>query len=324
MMNRKTLTFQIEAGDAGTRLDRCLSRLIPGESRSFLQRLIRDGLVKADGVALEVPRYPVRGGMSIAVELPEEESPEPAAEPFEFPILYEDDVMLVINKPAGVVVHPAAGNPTGTVVNALLGRYPQLAEQLACTTSRPGIVHRLDKDTSGCLAVAKTANAQFKLSTAFAGRETRKTYLAITRGVPIRRSGELSSLIGRHPVSRQKMAVVERNGKLAITRYRVEYTGMLDGVEIGVLAVRILTGRTHQIRVHLASLGVPVLGDAVYGGARTAVAGVERQLLHAWKLCVPHPATGAPMEFTAPPPEDIRRILERIGVKTLREPADFP
>ena len=131
MMNRKTLTFQIEAGDAGTRLDRCLSRLIPGESRSFLQRLIRDGLVKADGVALEVPRYPVRGGMSIAVELPEEESPEPAAEPFEFPILYEDDVMLVIDKPAGVVVHPAAGNPTGTVVNALLGRYPQLAEQLA-------------------------------------------------------------------------------------------------------------------------------------------------------------------------------------------------
>ena len=139
-------------------------------------------------------------------------------------------------------------------------------------------------------------------STAFAGRETRKTYLAITRGVPIRRSGELSTLIGRHPVSRQKMAVVERNGKLAITRYRVEYTGMLDGVEIGV----------------------PVLGDAVYGGARTAVAGVERQLLHAWKLCVPHPATGTPMEFTAPPPEDIRRILERIGVKTLREPADFP
>ena len=307
MMNRKTLTFQIEAGDAGTRLDRCLSRLIPGESRSFLQRLIRDGLVKADGVALEVPRYPVRGGMSIAVELPEEESPEPAAEPFEFPILYEDDVMLVIDKPAGVVVHPAAGNPTGTVVNALLGRYPQLAEQLACTTSRPGIVHRLDKDTS-----------------AFAGRETRKTYLAITRGVPMRRSGELSTLIGRHPVSRQKMAVVERNGKLAITRYRVEYTGMLDGVEIGVLAVRILTGRTHQIRVHLASLGVPVLGDAVYGGARTAVAGVDRQLLHAWKLCVPHPATGTPMEFTAPPPEDIRRILERIGVKTLREPADFP
>lgn len=324
MMNRKTLTFQIEAGDAGTRLDRCLSRLIPGESRSFLQRLIRDGLVKTDGEVLEVPRYPVRAGMSIAVELPEEESPEPAAEPFDFPILYEDEVMLVINKPAGVVVHPAAGNPTGTVVNALLGRYPQLAGELACTSSRPGIVHRLDKDTSGCLAIAKTANAQFKLSTAFAGRETRKTYLAITRGVPVRRAGELSSLIGRHPVNRQKMAIVERNGKLAVTRYRVECTGLLDGVEVGVLAVRILTGRTHQIRVHLASIGAPVLGDAVYGGARAAVSGVERQLLHAWKLCVPHPQTGKLMEFTAPPPEDFQETLKRIGIGKEWKPADFP
>ncbi|UKI30415.1 MAG: prolipoprotein diacylglyceryl transferase [Lentisphaeria bacterium] len=211
------LEFVITSGEAGTRLDRCLSRLIPDSSRSFLQKLIRDGMVRADGAAVDVPRYPVRAGMRIEVDLPEEAAAEPSPEPFDFPILYEDESMLVIDKPPGVVVHPAAGNPTGTVVNALLGRYPQLAEELACGNSRPGIVHRLDKDTSGCLVIAKTASAQFKLSGAFAGRETAKTYLALVRGVPKRPSGELSNLIGRHPVNRKKMAVVERCGKLAVT-----------------------------------------------------------------------------------------------------------
>ena len=224
-MGTKKLEFVITSGEAGTRLDRCLSRLIPDSSRSFLQKLIRDGMVRADGAAVDVPRYPVRAGMRIEVDLPEEAAAEPSPEPFDFPILYEDESMLVIDKPPGVVVHPAAGNPTGTVVNALLGRYPQLAEELACGNSRPGIVHRLDKDTSGCLVIAKTASAQFKLSGAFAGRETAKTYLALVRGVPKRPSGELSNLIGRHPVNRKKMAVVERCGKLAVTRYRLDRAG---------------------------------------------------------------------------------------------------
>lgn len=311
-MGNKLLEFVIAPDEAGTRLDRCLSRLIPDSSRSSLQMLIRDGRVRADGAPVDVPRYPVRAGMRIEVELPEERAAEPAPEPFDFPILYEDEAMLVIDKPAGVVVHPAAGNPDGTVVNALLGRYPQLAEQLACGNSRPGIVHRLDKDTSGCLVIARTASAQFKLSGAFAGRETAKTYLALVRGIPKRPSGELSNLIGRHPVNRKKMAVVERCGKIAITRYRVERSGRIDGVPAALLEVRILTGRTHQIRVHLASIGYPVLGDALYGGAGVAVAGLARQMLHAWKLRVPHPVSGELMEFTAPLPEDFRSILDRM------------
>ncbi len=309
-MNRKILTFSIDPGEAGTRLDRCLSRLIPGSSRSYLQKLIREGLVFAEGDRLDIPRYPVRANMRITVELPEEESAAPSPEPFDFPILYEDEAMLVIDKPAGVVVHPAAGNPAGTVVNALLGRYPQLAGELACGSSRPGIVHRLDKDTSGCLAVAKTASAQFKLCSAFAGRETGKTYLAVVRGVPRAAAGEISNQIGRHPVNRQKMAVVERNGKLAVTRYELVQSGMIDKAPVSLMRVNILTGRTHQIRVHLASIGIPVLGDAVYGGAGTPPPGVARQLLHAWKLRLPHPVTGEPMEFTAPVPEDMRRILD--------------
>ncbi len=311
-MNEKLLTFNIENTDAGTRLDRCLSRLIPGSSRSYLQKLIKDGLVSSNGDILDIPRYPVRAGMVITVRLPEESGNEPVAEPFEFPILYEDDVMLVIDKPAGVVVHPAAGNPSGTVVNALLGRYPQLMDEMACQNSRPGIVHRLDKDTSGCLCIAKTASAQFKLSTAFASRDTSKTYIALVRGVPVKSQGEIITLIGRHPVNRQKMAVVERNGKQAITRYSLISSGIVDGAEISLLHVKILTGRTHQIRVHLASIGHPVLGDALYGGSRTAVSGADRQLLHAWKLELPHPATGEMIRFQAPVPEDMRFIISKM------------
>lgn len=311
-MNEKQLTFNIENTDAGTRLDRCLSRLIPGSSRSYLQKLIKDGLVSSNGDILDIPRYPVRAGMVITVRLPEESGNEPVAEPFEFPILYEDDVMLVIDKPAGVVVHPAAGNPSGTVVNALLGRYPQLMDEMACQNSRPGIVHRLDKDTSGCLCIAKTASAQFKLSTAFASRDTSKTYIALVRGVPVKSQGEIITLIGRHPVNRQKMAVVERNGKQAITRYSLISSGIVDGAEISLLHVKILTGRTHQIRVHLASIGHPVLGDALYGGSRTAVSGADRQLLHAWKLELPHPSTGEMIRFQAPVPEDMQFIISKM------------
>ena len=308
-MNRKILSFQIDPQEAGTRLDRCLSRLIPGSSRTYLQKLIAEGLVTSEGTALTVPRYPVRAGMRVTVEVPESESTEPVAEPFDFPILYEDEAMLVIAKPAGVVVHPAAGNPTGTVVNALLGRYPHLAETLACTSGRPGIVHRLDKDTSGCLVIAKTPEAQYKLSSAFAGRETGKTYLAIVRGVPRRPEGEITGLIGRHPVNRQKMAVVERNGKLAVTRYRLVRSGIINGVPVSLMEVKILTGRTHQIRVHLSSIGIPVLGDATYGGTAAALSGIGRQMLHAWKLKIPHPLTGEELEFTAPVPEDFQTTL---------------
>ena len=308
----KLLEFTIDADCAGTRLDRCLSRLIPGSSRSYLQKLIKDGMVKHGSEAITLPRFPVKSGMVLQIEMPETPEVTLSAGEFDYDILYEDSDMLVIHKPAGVVVHPAAGNPDGTVVNALLGRYPDIQERFACENNRPGIVHRLDKDTSGCLAIAKTPDAQFKLGNAFAGRETGKTYLAICRGIPERKSGELTTLIGRHPVNRQKMAIVERNGKTAITAYTVLATATVEKQPQALLKVNIFTGRTHQIRVHLSSLKLPILGDALYS-RNPAFPGVSRQMLHAWKLALPLPSSGEIMEFTAPLPEDFQAMVQLIA-----------
>lgn len=303
------LEFTISGEGSDGRLDRALARMLPDSSRTFLQKLIRESCVACDGKITTVPRTAVQEGMRITVNMPETKLPEaPAAETFDFPILYEDEVMLVIDKPAGVVVHPAAGNHEGTVLNALLGRYPSLAENLS-TDSRPGIVHRLDKDTSGCLVIAKTPESQFRLGKSFADREVSKTYLTIVRGIPPRNSGEIETLIGRHPVNRQKMAVVERNGKTAITSYRVLGSGSCNDVKVSLLAVKIATGRTHQIRVHMNHLGFPVLGDQVYGGTRSKVEGVERQLLHAWKIELPHPQDRRKCSFKAEIPEDFRKVL---------------
>ena len=203
------------AGEAGVRLDIFLAGRLPEYSRAYVQKLIRAGRVTLPGIAA-VPRTPVAAGLPVTVELPEPAAPPPPEpENFAFPILYEDSAMVVINKPAGVVVHPAPGNPDGTVVNALLGRYPELRSPELPPDARPGIVHRLDKDTSGCLAAARTPAAQSRLAAAFANRETAKIYLALTAGIPEAPRGRVENLIGRHPVNRQKMAVVERNGKPA-------------------------------------------------------------------------------------------------------------
>ena len=314
-MSRK-LDFSVPAEVAGTRLDRCLSRLIPDSSRAYLQKLIKSGAVLCDGAVCTVPRQPVADGMLIEVDMPEAETSDmpPSAEPFGFEILYEDDWMLVIDKPAGVVVHPAEGNRTGTVVNALMGRYRGWDELFAGIGARPGIVHRLDKDTSGCLVIAKTPDAQFKLGTAFAERRTSKTYLALVRGEPPRPQGELAGMIGRHPVNRQKMAILERGGKAALTRYRVLCSGELAGRRVSLLEVKILTGRTHQIRVHMASIGTPVLGDALYGGARGVEFPVPRQMLHAWRLSLPHPADGRMLEFASSIPADMAEVAAAAGL----------
>lgn len=312
-MSEKTLSITVGEDCGDWRLDTLLAFRIPEVSRSFLQKLIRDGGVKKDGAAVTLPRRPVRPGEVFELTLPETESTVPAAEEFTFPVIYEDAALLIIDKPPGVVVHPAAGNPTGTVVNALLGRYPDWLEELDDTTlQRPGIVHRLDKDTSGCLAVAKDASSQFKLAQAFAGREVSKKYLAVVRGVPRERKMEIATLIGRHPVHRQKMAVVAKNGKEALSRYRVVASGVVNNVALSVLEVDIFTGRTHQIRVHLASIGHPVLGDELYGGVVAAVP-AGRQMLHAWKLWLPHPQTGEKMAFVAPIPADMQGLINAIG-----------
>ena len=303
------LEFTVTPEEAGVRLDRALSRMLPDSSRTFLQKIIKEGAVQCNGQVVLVPRTPVQYGMKVTVAMPEFAAPAPPqAEEFDFPILYEDDSMLVIDKPWGVVVHPAAGNQEGTVVNALLGRYPALASE-AAINSRPGIVHRLDKDTSGCLVIAKTPEAQFHLGNSFANREVSKTYLTIVRGVPSRPTGEIVTLIGRHPVNRQKMAVVERNGKTAVTSYRILGTGAVNNIPLSLLAVKIATGRTHQIRVHMNHLGFPVLGDQVYGGSRSNIEGVERQLLHAWKIELPHPESRKMCTFKAEIPEDFRKVL---------------
>ncbi len=306
------IELEIDSTLAGERLDRALARMRPDSSRSWLQKLIRDGRVRIDGAVVDSPRLAVRAGMKVLLDEPAALPDTPQAEEFDFPILYEDESMLVIDKPAGVVVHPAAGNPGGTVVNALLGRYPELADSLEESDNRPGIVHRLDKDTSGCLVIAKTPSAQFKLCAAFAGREVKKTYLALLRGDFRDRERRVETLIGRHPVNRQKMAVVKKNGKEAISIFRKIGSAVLGKSCYSLVEVSILTGRTHQIRVHAAHLGFPVLGDETYGGV-TAEVPAARQLLHAWRVELPHPVTGESMIFKAPVPPDMREMLAAVS-----------
>ena len=305
----KTLELTVPPELDGERLDRALAALAPDFSRAALQKMIRDGKVSAaNGTVWNTPRQTVRAGLTLCVAVPPPISARPSAEPFAFPILYEDDAMLVIDKPAGVVVHPAAGNPDGTVVNALLSRYPQLAEHLEEFDNRPGIVHRLDKDTSGCLVIAKNAHAHSKLAASFAAHDVRKTYLALVRGNVREPSGKLETLIGRHPVNRQKMAVVRRNGKEAVTLWKRRFCGELGRCAYSLLEVDILTGRTHQIRVHTSSMGHPVLGDTLYGGASPEIP-AARQLLHAWKIRIPHPDRQELVECTAPIPDDMKGWL---------------
>ncbi len=303
--------FIIPPEHANFRLDRSLAELSPDSSRTFLQSLIKNGMVSLDGKTVTLPRSTVQPGMQMIVNFPVIENTGLSPEPFDFPILFEDDHFLVIDKPAGIVVHPAAGNPAGTVVNALLSRYPGI-EKLFPNAERPGIIHRLDKDTSGCLAVAKTPDALYKLGQAFADRKTAKTYLAICRGVPRKLAGEIKTLIGRHPGNRQKMAIVDRNGKEAHTAYKIKAHKVVNGIPLTLAEVQIFTGRTHQIRVHLASEGLPIAGDTVYGNRNTLYPGVSRQLLHAWKLALPHPVTGEMLHFCAPEPEDFRQVKDLI------------
>ncbi len=312
MPEKEKIEFTVAPEASGGRLDQILAANITGLSRACLQKMVKNSKVTVSGKVCTVPRTALKSGDVVSVEMPEVKSTVIAAENFAFPVLYEDDFMLVINKPAGVVVHPAPGNTTGTVVNALLGRYPGMDEAFSDDAGRPGIVHRLDKDTSGILVIAKTPAAQANLSRAFADRLTSKTYLAIAKGVPAKPLTELNTLIGRHPVNRQKMAVVERNGKEAITRFTLKKSGKIGTMRVSLLKVTILTGRTHQIRVHLAHSGLPVLGDELYGGARDLPIAVPRQMLHAHILEIPHPDTGEKMVFTAPVPEDFNQIVEQI------------
>jgi 23S rRNA pseudouridine1911/1915/1917 synthase len=288
---------------AGQRLDQALARLFPVYSRSRLQAWLKAGRIRVDG-ASGAPSDKVWGGERIALT-PEPDAPATAQpQAIGLHVVFEDASLLVIDKPAGLVVHPGSGNRDGTLMNALLHHAPELAH-----VPRAGIVHRLDKDTSGLLVVARTLEAQTSLVRQLQARTVRREYLALVAGVPAR-EGEVRAPIGRHPVHRTRMAVIER-GKAAATRYRV----LQAGAGWSLLLCSLETGRTHQIRVHMAAIGHPLIGDPVYlprGAARALPAsarGFPRQALHATRLALVHPATQAPCTWESPAPADIAGLL---------------
>jgi 23S rRNA pseudouridine1911/1915/1917 synthase len=283
----RELRVTIPTEFAGLRLDQALAKLLPEESRSRLARLIESGHVRVDGEQVAAKRK-LKSGESVEVALaPRVEESAYRAQAIALDVVHADPDVLVVNKPAGLVVHPGSGNWEGTMLNALLHHAPEV-EHLA----RAGIVHRLDKDTSGLLVVARNEPAQLSLVRQLQARSVKRTYLALARG-KVARAGKVDAPIGRHPVQRTRMAVVE-GGKPAVT----------------LLECDLETGRTHQIRVHLASINHPLEGDPVYAGRGPKL--LPRQALHAWKLAFLHPGTGKLMEFEAPMPEDFRLLLESL------------
>lgn len=284
------------ADHRAARLDRWLAEQWPDHSRARWQKALAAGLVKVNGTAARASDV-LRAGDVVDAALPPPSAPPVHATPEDIPleIIYEDDDLLCLNKPPGLVVHPASGHWQGTLVNAIL--HHCRAVSAGGHPLRPGIVHRLDKDTSGCILVAKTDAAHTALAAQFADRSAQKTYLAIVRGKPRTTAGSLTGAIARHPVHRQRMSVSRRpEARAAETSWRVLSTAD----NLSLLECRPKTGRTHQIRVHLQHLGHPIAGDRTYGGG----ADFPRQLLHAWKISVRHPTDGRPLEFEAPVPPD--------------------
>jgi 23S rRNA pseudouridine1911/1915/1917 synthase len=325
----------VVAGDEGSaRLDRVLAQRLPELSRSRLKALIQAGQVQVSKVEVKAapirdPAYHVTKGDTIIIDVPEAADPAPKGENIALSIVYEDDDIIVIDKPAGLVVHPAAGHETGTLVNALIAHCGASLSGIG-GVRRPGIVHRLDKDTSGLMVVAKNDLAHQSLSAQFAdhGRtgDMERGYLAFAWGVPGRLKGTIEAPIDRHPHAREKMAVRE-GGREAVTHYDVRETFAAgDGKPVAsLIACRLETGRTHQIRVHLAHIGHPLLGDSVYGphfktkanqlasGAQNALAALDRQALHAYLLVLEHPRSGELLRWEQPLPEDLlllQRTLE--------------
>ena len=272
------------------RLDKVLLSRYPGFSRSRIEGLVKAGFVTVNGAVAAKAGMKVSPDDEIVVEIPPPVPAVPEPEDIPLSVVFEDDDMVVVDKPPGMVVHPAPGHFTGTLVNALLAHCPNLSG--IGGVARPGIVHRLDQDTSGLIVVAKTQAAMDSLARAFAShKNVEKTYLAVVHGHPRLESGRIENFIGRHPVDRKRMAILEKGGKLAKTNWRVLFAG--DAVS--VVECGIETGRTHQIRVHMASLGCPVIGDGTYGkGAldRRLDPVPPRQMLHAWKLRLWHPVKG--------------------------------
>lgn len=307
----RTLKAEIPYELAGRRLDQALAQMFPDFSRSRLSQWVKEGKVQVDGHSLK-PKDTVLGGEMVEL-LPEvEPSEQYTAEDIPLDILYEDQALIVLNKPAGLVVHPAAGNRSGTLQNALLHHDPALA-----SVPRAGIVHRLDKNTSGLMVVACSLEAHTHLVAQLQERSVKREYLALVQGEVIA-GGTIEAPIGRHPVDRKRMAVVA-SGKPAVSHYRVEER--FKGYTL--LRVSLETGRTHQIRVHMAHIHFPIVGDPVYGGRlrvpgglseeeRDVILSFRRQALHATRLGLIHPTSGEAMSWQAPPPADMQELLEVI------------
>jgi len=285
----------------GDRLDAWLAARLPDLSRSRIQDLIREQYIHVNGQPAK-PRDSVKHGSVITVAVPEAVPDVAAPQDLPLSILFEDEDMVVIDKEAGMVVHPAAGNPDGTLVNALLHHCKGQLSGIG-GVERPGIVHRLDKDTSGCLVVAKNDAAHQSLSAQFSGRTMEKIYLAVTQGIPKPEKDTIFTHIGRHPVNRQKMAVVNPpGGKTAITDYEIRTID--PSTMTALVEVHLHTGRTHQIRVHMLHKGTPLLGDPIYAKPLKQAGATGRLMLHAWRLTLDHPRTGERMHFEAPVPSE--------------------
>ena len=304
--------FTVAPEEEGARLDLFLTGRETALSRARIQRAVSEGLVTVNGRPARAGRR-VKAGEDVAICIPPPKPIGVLPEAIPLKILYEDPFIVVVDKPAGMVVHPAVGHPGGTLVNALLHHCRDLSGIGGAL--RPGIVHRLDKETSGLLVVAKADAAHRGLAGQFKRREVKKTYQAVVYGDPKTEEGRVEAPVGRHPTDRKRMSVRSGRGKEAVTIWRVrERFGAA-----ALLEVDIETGRTHQIRVHLTEAGYPVVGDRVYGGAgrirtvgdaaiRTAMKALERQALHAWRLSFAHPVTGEALQFTSPLPEDMANL----------------
>ncbi|MDL2269890.1 RluA family pseudouridine synthase [Desulfosarcina sp. OttesenSCG-928-A07] len=320
-------SFQVDQRHSGIRLDTFVAGHVEACSRSLATALIRQGRITVDGVHHK-PGYTVKSGEIISGTLPDPASTDVSPEAIPMVVLYEDQDMLIVNKAPGMVVHPGPGHSGGTLVNALMHHFPELTD--ISETLRPGIVHRLDKDTSGVLVVAKTDRAMDHFSDQFKTRNVRKHYLALIYGTPDALEGTISLPIGRHPTARKKMSVKSRSPREAQTFWRIK--SQFSGISL--LELNIRTGRTHQIRVHCQAMGHPVVGDPVYGhreakrwlaqsAPETArmISDISRQMLHAWKIEIQHPADNRIITARAPLPEDMAALIRRLSTtenKSLR------
>jgi len=326
------ILIELSESRRGERLDQALPDLVPGQSRTALQRLIRNGHVEVDGRTARAA-YRIRGGERVRVSIPPPVPSGLAAEAIPLDILFEDEDLLLVNKPAGMTVHPGAGVKSGTLVNALLHRGPGLSA--IGGVERPGIVHRLDRDTSGVMVIARNDRTHRDLAAQFKGRRVEKVYEAIVWGRPGALAGRIEEPIGRHPTARVRMAV-RRDGRPSATRFRI---ARAFG-PVTLLEVRPETGRTHQIRVHLAHLGHPVVGDPLYGGRRrpavaksasaatraaiAAAVAFEGLALHAARLAFDHPADARKVSFAAPRPAPFAALVGRLEAAQAGNPEDAP